>query len=170
VSAFWQLAEGYRPYLKTVAARLLGDQLPSDRSDVVDQSLTVAFERLGQFRDHQPSVFLGWLAAIVRNEALRSLRHSGRKQPLPTDAGGGVTLPADQSGPDARAARREQAARLLAAIQRLPGDYRRVIDLRNLQELPFAEVAQRMARTPEGVRKLWTRAIDKLRAELGGEL
>jgi RNA polymerase sigma-70 factor (ECF subfamily) len=166
-AAFWQLAEGYRPYLRTVATRVLGGQLPSDASDVISHSLSVAFERLAQFQDRHAAVFLGWLAAIVRNEALKALRHVGRKQPLPADSGGGEQLAADQSGPETRAARREQAARLLAAIHRLPEDYRTVIELRNLKELPFAEVAQRMARSPEAVRKLWTRAMDRLREELG---
>jgi RNA polymerase sigma-70 factor (ECF subfamily) len=165
-AAFWQLVESYRPYLRTVAARLLGGQLPGDRSEVVDHGLALAFERFGQFRDHRAAVFLGWLAAIVRNEALKSLRHAGRRQPLPADSRGQEQLADDLSGPDARAARREQSARLLAALHRLPDDYHTVLKLRNLEELPFAEVARRMARSPDAVRQLWTRAVAKLRQEL----
>src|ERR1700674_1487501 len=77
-SAFWQLAERYRPYLKTVATRILGDRLPSDGSDVVNHGLSIGFERLAQFQGEQAAAFLGWLATIVRNEALRSLRQVGR--------------------------------------------------------------------------------------------
>jgi RNA polymerase sigma-70 factor (ECF subfamily) len=167
-ASFWRLAEGYRPYLRTVALRLLGDRLPSDASDVVHRSLVLACERLGQLQADRSAVFLGWLAAVVRNEALQALRRAGRALPLPDGSTGGEVLPADQSGPDTRAARREQAARLMQALQRLPEDYRTVLDLRNLQELPFAEVARRMARSPEAVRKLWTRAVARLRDELGG--
>ncbi len=166
-AAFWQLAEGYRPYLRTVAARLLWGQRTGDASELVSHGLSIAFERFAQFKDDQAAVFLGWLVAIVRNEALKSLRKAGREEPLPGDSGRGEQLAGDYSSPDSRADRREQAARLLAALQRLPEDYRTVIDLRNLKELPFDEVARRMGRSPEAVRKLWTRAIEKLREDLG---
>src|SRR5262245_56773756 len=82
-TAFGHLADGYRPYLKAVALRILADRLPSDGSDIVQTSLAVAFERLAQFREQEPAAFLGWLAAIVRNEALRSLRQAGKLQSLP---------------------------------------------------------------------------------------
>jgi RNA polymerase sigma-70 factor (ECF subfamily) len=160
------LAQEYRPYLKTVAIRILGERLPSDGSDIVQTGLGVAFERLAQFRDHEPAVFLGWLTAIVRNEALRWLRQAGHLQPLP-DGPAGDLLAESSSGPDVRAARREQAAQLLTAIQRLPEDYRTVITLRNLEELRFEEVAQRMGRSSAAVRKLWTRGMQRLRQELG---
>jgi RNA polymerase sigma-70 factor (ECF subfamily) len=169
VAAFWELAERYRPYLKAVAAKLLGGRLPSDPSDVVSHALAVAFERLAQFKGPGAAVFLGWLATIVRNEALMSLRRAGRVRPLPAGPGDEEVLAAGSSGPDRRASRREEAARLLAAVERLPDDYRTVIELRNLKELPFEEVARRMARSNDAVRKLWTRAMTRLRAELGGE-
>jgi RNA polymerase sigma-70 factor (ECF subfamily) len=165
--AFWQLAQGYRPYLRSVAARVLGGQLPGDGSDVVGNGLGLAFERLSQFHGPDAVVFLGWLAAIVRNEALRLLRREGRLRPLPEGSRDGERLAGDSSGPEAKASRREQAARLLAAIERLPEDYRVVLELRNFQELPFEEVAGRMGRSSEAVRQLWSRAVRRLRGELG---
>ncbi|MCI0455963.1 MAG: sigma-70 family RNA polymerase sigma factor [Gemmataceae bacterium] len=168
-AAFGRLAEAYRPYLKTVASRVLGDRLPSDGSDVVQAGLSMAFAHLAQFRDREPAAFLGWLATIVRNEARRYLRQAGRLQPLPESPISDL-LAGSSSGPDARAARREQAAGVLAAVSRLPEDYRTVIELRNLQERPFEEVARLMGRSNAAVRKLWTRAMDRLRQELGDEL
>jgi RNA polymerase sigma-70 factor (ECF subfamily) len=168
-AAFWQLAEAYRPYLRAVAARVLGGRLPSDGSDVVSDGLGVACERLAQFQGQQPAVFLGWLAAIVRNRALRVLRQAGRLQPLPAGSAEEDPVPADGSAPDQRVSRREQAARLLAALERIPVDDRTVIDLRNFEELPFPEVARRMGRSPEAVRQLWTRAVRRLREQLGDQ-
>jgi RNA polymerase sigma-70 factor (ECF subfamily) len=109
------------------------------------------------------------LATIIRNEALCLLRRAGRLQPLP-DGGASDQLAGSSSGPDAKAARRERAARLVAALERLPEDYRTVIELRNAQELPFEIVAQRMERSIAAVRKLWNRALDRLREEVGEEL
>jgi RNA polymerase sigma-70 factor (ECF subfamily) len=168
-AAFWQLAEAYRPYLRAVAARVLGGRLPSDGSDIVSHGLGVACERLAQFQGQQPAAFLGWLAAIVRNRALRSLRQAGRLQPLPAGSSDEDELPDDGSAPDEQASRREQAARLWAALQRLAEDDRTVIDLRNFQELPFPEVARRMGRSAEAVRQLWTRAVRRLREQLGDQ-
>jgi RNA polymerase sigma-70 factor (ECF subfamily) len=167
-AVFGQLVESYRPYLKAVANRVLSEHLRSDGSDVVQNGLCLAFERLAQFRGQEPAAFLGWLASIVRNEALRFLRRAGRGQPLPDGPTGGE-LAGNSSGPDARAVRREEAARLLAAIQRLPEDHRTVIELRNLKELRFEIVAQCMGRSSPAVRKLWNRAMDRLREEMGDE-
>src|SRR5438876_9342335 len=77
-AAFGRLAEGYRPYLKTLANRVLAERLPSDGSDVVQNGLGIAFKHLAQFRGREPAAFLGWLATIVRNEALQALRKAGR--------------------------------------------------------------------------------------------
>jgi RNA polymerase sigma factor (sigma-70 family) len=66
-----------------------------------------------------------------------------------------------------RAARREQAVLLADALERLPADYREVIILRYLEGLAPPEVAWRMGRSVESVRKLWTRALVQLRRALG---
>ncbi len=44
----------------------------------------------------------------------------------------------------------------------LPPDYREVICLRNLQRLPFDQVAERMGRSRPAVQMLWMRALQKL--------
>jgi RNA polymerase sigma-70 factor (ECF subfamily) len=177
-AAFWQLAESYRPYLKAVTARLLGNRLASkaDVSDVVQQGLMVAFERLADFRGEDASQWQSWVLAIVRNQAKKLLRHwyrqrrdVRREQPLAAGSSDEHQLAADSSGPSQRAIQREQTARLLAAIERLRPDYREVIQLRNFEDLPFAEVAARMKRTEGAVRVLWTRAVERLRDEWGDE-
>ena len=43
-------------------------------------------------------------------------------------------------------------------------DYREVLVLRNLQGLPFEEIAQQINRSVGATRMLWLRAIDKLRS------
>jgi RNA polymerase sigma-70 factor (ECF subfamily) len=78
-------------------------------------------------------------------------------------------LEADTPGPDEQVSRREQAARVMAALDRLPPDYREVITLRNLEGLSLVEVAERMHRSHEAVRQLWVRAIRRLREECGNQ-
>ena len=60
----------------------------------------------------------------------------------------------------------EHAVLLAQALERLPKDYREVLILRHLEECAFAEVARRMGRTVESVKKLWARALPRLREEL----
>jgi len=48
------------------------------------------------------------------------------------------------------------------ALARLSPDHREVIMLRNLQRLPFQDVAERMGRSRPATQMLWMRAIQKL--------
>jgi RNA polymerase sigma-70 factor (ECF subfamily) len=73
------------------------------------------------------------------------------------------------SSPSGQAQRRERAALVADHLARLPADYREVIVLRNLEGLPFAEVARRMGRSAGAVRVLWVRAVDQLRHLLEAE-
>ena len=67
------------------------------------------------------------------------------------------------TSPSSHAGRRERAACLANQLARLPADYREVLVLRNLEGLPFPEVARRMGRSAGAVRILWVRAVDQLR-------
>ncbi len=70
------------------------------------------------------------------------------------------------ASPSAHAVRREQAVLLADALARLPADYREVFILRNLEQVPVNEIAARMDRSPNAVRKLWSRAMVALKLAL----
>ena len=61
----------------------------------------------------------------------------------------------------------ERAQTLRAAVRQLPADYRQVILLRNIERLQFNEIGDVMQRSGEAARKLWLRAIYRLRELLG---
>ena len=69
------------------------------------------------------------------------------------------------SSPSAPARRREVAAEVAKRLEGLPAPLRDVLVLRNLEGLPFAEVARRMGRSPGAVRVLWLRALERLRQQ-----
>jgi RNA polymerase sigma-70 factor (ECF subfamily) len=50
----------------------------------------------------------------------------------------------------------------------LPADYGEVIVLHHLEGLTFPEVARRMGRSLDSVKKLWVRSLARLRDTLGG--
>ena len=134
-------------------ATILADRLPSDESDVVSKSLVLACERLAEFRGDENAALLGWLATIVKHEALQTLRRTKRLGPLPVGPDGAEALARDSAGPLVHASRREQAARLLAAVEKLPEVYRQIIELHGLEELAYVSVAERMGRTYADVRR-----------------
>ncbi len=55
--------------------------------------------------------------------------------------------------------RAELESAIKGARDSLPDDYREVIELRSIQQLPFDEVAERMNRSIGATRKLWCRAV-----------
>ena len=68
--------------------------------------------------------------------------------------------------PSQQAAAREQEEALEDALTRLPEDYRRVLALRYDQGRSFAEVGAALGRSEESAKKLWLRAVRRLRREV----
>ncbi len=78
---------------------------------------------------------------------------------------GGFEPAAPGETPSEVLVRHEVELQLADAIAGLSDDYQEVIVLRNLERLPFDEVARRMGRSRPAVQMLWMRAIRALRAE-----
>jgi RNA polymerase sigma-70 factor (ECF subfamily) len=64
--------------------------------------------------------------------------------------------------------RKERELQLADALAHLAPDHCEVIVLRNLQRLPFDEVAKRMSRSRPAAQMLWMRAIHKLQEVMAG--
>ena len=72
-------------------------------------------------------------------------------------------IPASDASPSMAVQQQEEAVVLADRLARLPDDYRTVLVLRNLQSMPFEEVAKQMQRSAGATRMLWLRAIEQLR-------
>ena len=90
-------------------------------------------------------------------------RHSGQRFEK-SDRG----LVAPLSSPSQQAIRRERSVLLAEALGQLPADWRELLILRHLEGLTFPEVARRMGRTVDSVKKQWPRALAGLRRVLEG--
>jgi RNA polymerase sigma-70 factor (ECF subfamily) len=177
-TALGRLLDGYRGYL-TLLARVQIDrglQVKLGASDVVQETFLEAHRDFAHFRGRTAGELLGWLRQILaRNLVNQVRRYRGTRardirleQGLAADVdrssaslGGGLI--ATVSSPSRQADRHEAAVRLADALARLPPDYREAIVLRNLEELPFPDVAARMGRTVDSVKKLWARGLAQLR-------
>lgn len=160
--------------LNTMAKRQLDDGLRRklNPSDIVQATLTRMVQGFDDFRGSTSAEFYSWLNSILRNEVnstrrnLQRDRRDVRRENEPAEDGPSIDHQGKQETPAAAALRQEKLARFRQVIKRLPPDYAQVIELRSIQELPFADVAVQMDRSVEAVSKLWGRALVKLQQEL----
>jgi len=174
--ALGRLLELYRNYLRVVARAMIGQALRArlDASDLVQETFLKAHREFRQFLGTTEPELTAWLRQILvhtlANQARHHRRHSRdyqRDEPLEallerSSSGVQRALAAPLSSPSSIVSRREQAVLLADALEKMPADYREVFLMRNLEHIPFEEIAVRMGRSPGAARMLWTRAIKKL--------
>ncbi len=139
-----------------------------DASDLVQQTMLEAHRGFAAFRGGTEAEWLAWLRMILDRNAADFVRHyrtagraAGREAVLDAEPAA-----ADES-PSAAAVRHEGELQLAEALGSLSEDHRTVIELRNLQRLPFDEVAARMNRSRPAAQMLWMRAMQRLQAAIG---
>ena len=170
--------ESFRNYLLLLARARLDSRLRGklDPADLVQQTLTRAFERRGQFQGSSDAQRAAWLRTLLANamtDALRKLaRPQGAERSLEaaldqSSAQLEAFLVADQTSPSGRVMRQEGLIRLADALTALPEDQRRAIELKHLQGLALIEVARQMGRTVPAVAGLLQRGLKALREDLG---
>jgi RNA polymerase sigma-70 factor (ECF subfamily) len=184
IPALGRLLELYRTYLIVLARVQIGRRLQGkvDASDVVQEAFLGASRDFPQFRGTTEPEFLGWLRGILASLLANLVRHyQGTKRRdvrlerqlvLELDQSSQALdrgLVAPQSSPSEQASRREQSVLLAEALGQLPEEWRELLILRHLEGLTFPEVAQRLGRTVDSLKKQWPRALAALRRVLEGE-
>lgn len=178
-----RLFEMCRSYLGYVARSQVETWLrvKVDASDLVQQTMLEAHRDFGGFQGCSEQEWLSWLRKILSHNAadfVRSYRGTAKRQarrevrfrdPADSMSKGAPEPAAPGDTPSQEFLQIENELRMAAALDRLPPDYREVIVLRNLQRLPFSEVAERMNRSRPAVQMLWMRAIKKLQEAMGDE-
>jgi RNA polymerase sigma-70 factor, ECF subfamily len=181
--AFGRLLDRYANYLTLLARVEVGRRLQGklDPADLVQETFLEAHRHFAAFRGTTEPEFARWLRRILAGVLANTVRHYFGTQARDPRLEQTIRAAVDQSSyalvsqlpdpglsPSEVVARREQAVLFADALAGLPDDYREVLVLRNLEGLPFQEVAGRMGRTVDSVEKLWLRAIDRLRREVEG--
>jgi RNA polymerase sigma-70 factor (ECF subfamily) len=126
------------PHLRgayNLARWLVGN--PHDAEDVVQESFIKAFRAVDRVRVEDARA---WLLTIVRNTALNYLQ---RERPKAEVAWGDNPLdPADVSaGPETSLLQKERRAQVRSAIERLPAEFKEPLVLREIEGLPYKEIA-----------------------------
>jgi len=144
-----------------------------DASDLVQQTMLEAHRGFDRFEGRSEKEWLAWLRKILthnmadfvrcyRGTAKRGGRELPFRDPGATTAFGAREPAAPGPTPSQQFLQMDVELHLAEAIRQLPADYQEVILLRNLQRLPFAEVAERMERSRPAVQMLWMRAVRQL--------
>ena len=165
--AFETLVRVYGGRMLAVARRFFRND--EDAQDIVQSAYLNAFRAVGQFEGH---CLIGtWLHRIVVNTALMTLRSRRRKPeasiedllPAFIEDGHHVEQFSDWSAPaDELMQRAETRALVRSCIDRLPGNYRDVLMLRDIEELSTVEAAEMLAITPTAVKVRLHRARQAL--------
>ena len=80
-----------------------------------------------------------------------------------------MTEPSDDAGRLVAAARAGSREALGRALDRLPEEYRRVVVLRFEEGRSFEEIGRLTDRSADAARKVWSRAMERLRQEWEGQ-
>lgn len=164
---------GFRPeldkeqsWLRQQARRLIGRRLRSvvDSQDLSqDAQLSALREMDGKRFENRPA-FRGWLRRILGNRARDLAR--GQRAGLPEDASWS-RIPGRELTPSRVLQGSPEHGDLWRRLRRLPERERAVLRLRIVEELSFAELAQRLSISEGNARVIFHRGVAHLREGAG---
>jgi RNA polymerase sigma-70 factor (ECF subfamily) len=166
-----------RDYLLLVANEGLDQALKGkgNASDLVQETFLLAQRGVRHFRGRTAGEWRQWLRKIlVRNMAQERRRFTATAKRMVQRE---VKIPDEMQlechgyveTPSRDLALRELEAALIEGLNRLPEHHRAVVIWHQREGLSFEEIGRRSGNSAEAARKLWTRALGRLRKELGSD-
>lgn len=152
--AFEALVTAYQKQVYNLALRTVGNE--EDAADMTQEAFWRAYRSLGSFRGD--SKFSVWLYRLTTNICIDFLRSRSRRPTVSLTAADEDEEPQELDVADDRfdPVQSLERAELRRAVQRglasLPEDYRRILMLRELSGLSYAEIGQ-VLRLEEGTVK-----------------
>jgi RNA polymerase sigma-70 factor (ECF subfamily) len=174
-----RLLDKHRQRLKQMIAVRLDRRLTAriDPSDVVQEALTQAAQKLSDYIRSRPVPFYPWLRKLAFDKLVDLHRRHVRaqKRSVTREEPRTMTLPDESalelanrllsrgSSPMAHLLRAEQRGRVQAALLRLPSRHREVLVLRHLEQLSIAEMAAVLGVSEGAVKVRHLRALERFR-------
>lgn len=134
-----------------------------DAEDICQESLTRAIDRVDTLK--AGSAFRSWLFRIARNLSIDAFRQQRRVCPLPEEDVTPEELHTD--GPHEVVEVGEERYIVAEALRRLTQNHQKVLLLREVEGLSYAEISRRLDLSQSAVETLLFRARRRLREEYG---
>jgi RNA polymerase sigma-70 factor (ECF subfamily) len=127
--------------------------------DVTSEVFHKALANLGNY-EWRGIPFAAWLLRIAANAVIDHAKRAARE----------ITLEEDPPEPTTKTelGRVEDRARLFKLVRELPATQRQVVQERFVEQRSIREIAERLGRTEGAIKQLQLRAIERLRAQMGG--
>ncbi len=167
---FDQVAREYRPQIFRF---LLSSTRDAELAETLTQDcLLKAYRNWSSFRGD--AKVLTWLLRIAinlqkdqwRNRRLQFWRQATTNAVDVSEAGN--WLPSDASTPEQQVSARQQVKLVWRAVEKLSGRQRTIFLLRHVEEMEIAEIAEAMGLSEGTVKAHLSRAMGRVREELGG--
>jgi len=173
-SAVNQLCKVYGERVRRIVRLHMGRELRPklDSMDLVQDTIFSALEGLGNFTYKNEGDFLRWLARIAQNalrdnlDRLYADKRDIRKE-VRLDTHGRATegghveshAPIQATTPSVILSQKEDLDKLEKALDQLKPEYREVIVLAKIDELSYAEIAEKLGKSINAVGHLISRAM-----------
>jgi RNA polymerase sigma-70 factor (ECF subfamily) len=176
-SAFDRLFARHQAGLRQFVARRLDPRARArlDPSDVVQEAQLEAYRRMDDYLRRRPMPFGVWLRKTAYERLLKLRRHHveaarrsvERELGLADQSSLLLARPfVDVASPSWQMARSDLVGRVRAALAELAEPDREVLLMRNVEGLPYREIACMLDLDPAAVRKRYGRALLRLRKVL----
>ncbi|MBW2064729.1 MAG: sigma-70 family RNA polymerase sigma factor [Deltaproteobacteria bacterium] len=170
-SAFDKLVLKHKDRIFNLCYRFLADY--QEANDSAQETFISAYRSLKRFRFE--SAFSTWLYRIAVNTCRNKLKSSGYRKKMVTvsmdnpspshDVSPSVDIPDESRSPSVELEKKERLALIGDAINRLPGDQKEVVILRDINGLSYDEISgitglnlgtvkSRIARARQGLREM----------------
>ncbi len=172
-----QLLEEMQGFLEIVASQHMGADLKQKvgASDIVQLSFLRVVENFEKFNGRSSAEFRAWLKTIVVNEINKTHRtFSTKKRERARERSIDVaksnvpnaSLTDRHLTPSSEAVSAERVQLFHQILEQLKPEHAEIIRLRNLDQLGFKEIGERMDRSEDAASKLWYRAMLVLEEKL----
>ena len=176
-SALGQLCAVYGSRVLWLVRLRMGKELRSklESMDLVQDVLVSALKDLGNFTYKNEGDFVRWLSRIAENrlrdnlDKLHADKRDIRKEvrlnthrPTIEDSFAAALEPIDATTPSAIISQREEFDKLAKAIDVLKPEYREVIVLTKVEGLSYREIGDKLGRSADAARMLFSRAMAAL--------
>jgi len=176
-SALGQLCAVYGSRVLWLVRLRMGKELRSklESMDLVQDVLVCALKDLGNFTYKNEGDFVRWLARITENrlrdnldklhadkrDIRKEVRLNSHRLTL-EDSFAAALEPIDATTPSAIMSKREEFNKLAKAIDALKPEYREVIVLNKVEGLSYREIGDKLGRSADAARMLFSRAMAAL--------